>query len=271
MQRVKLGNTGIETSYLAIGTGTNGWNGSSNQTRLGFEKCVNLLEYAYDNGVAFIDSADMYGSHRETAELGKRVGRSNLVIATKTVAKDAEKAKADIPRFLKELNADYLDIVLMHCMTRGDWPTAMRPVMDVLSDYKRRGVIRAVGVSCHDFAAFQNAAEDEWVDIVLARVNYDGVAMDAPPDQAIPVIERMKANGKAVYGMKVIGQARLADNWKGAIKFVFDLDCVDAVTIGMQSREEIDRNVDYIRSLFNPSSGSAPLNMRPNIGGLEAR
>ena len=84
MQRVQLGNTGIETSYLAIGTGTNGWNGSSNQTRLGFEECVNLLEYAYDNGVAFIDSADMYGSHHETAALAKRVGRGNLVIATKT-------------------------------------------------------------------------------------------------------------------------------------------------------------------------------------------
>ena len=271
MHRVQLGSAGIETSYLAIGTGTNGWNGSSNQTRLGFEECVGLLEYAYENGVAFIDSADMYGSHKETAELARRVGRENLTIATKTVAKNADAARKDIPRFLKELGTDRLDIVLMHCMTRADWPTAMRPVMDVLSDFKRRGVIRAAGVSCHDFGAFQKAADEEWVDVVLARINYDGVAMDASPNEVIPVIERMHGNGKGVYGMKVVGQAKLADDWKGAIKFVFDLDCVDAVTIGMQSREEVDKNVQYIRSLFDPTPGSAPLSMRRSTGGFEAR
>ncbi|RLD64612.1 MAG: aldo/keto reductase, partial [Bacteroidetes bacterium] len=58
---VTLGNTGIKISRLAIGTGSNGWKGSSNQTRkLGLKGLSGLLNHAYDRGVYFWDSADQY-------------------------------------------------------------------------------------------------------------------------------------------------------------------------------------------------------------------
>ena len=63
MQTVKLGNTGIKTSRLAIGTGSNGWNGRSNQTDLGYQELVDLFHFAYRQGIKFWDLADMYGSH----------------------------------------------------------------------------------------------------------------------------------------------------------------------------------------------------------------
>jgi aryl-alcohol dehydrogenase-like predicted oxidoreductase len=250
MRTVRLGNTGIETSYLSIGTGTNGWNGNSNQTRLGFQECVGLLCHAYDKGIRWIDSADMYGSHRHVAAAVRQIGRDNLVLTTKTVARDAKTAQNDIPRFLKELGADHLDIVLLHCMTQATWPRAMRPVMDVLSRYKDAGVIRAVGCSNHDFGAFCAAAEQEWVDVVLARINFSGVAMDEHPRHVVPVLEKMHAAGKGVYGMKVVGQKRLAGEWQHALKYVFDLRCVDAITVGMESRDEVDMTVGYLESLW---------------------
>lgn len=249
MRKVELGRTGIEASYLAIGTGTGGWNGVSNQTRLGFDTCVDMLRYAYDRGIAFIDTADQYGSHAHAAEVVDAVGADNVVICTKTCATDQPSIEADVPRYLRELHVDRLDILLMYCLTNADWPTTRRAVMDVMSAHKERGTIRAVGVSCHDFGAMRAAADEPWVDVILARINYDGVHMDATPDEVRNLLQRMHEDGKGVYGMKVVGQGRLADNYAHGIQYVHGLDCVDAITIGMESRDQVDANVACIEAL----------------------
>jgi predicted aldo/keto reductase-like oxidoreductase len=216
---------------------------------MGFDRCVDMLTYAYERGIRFFDSADQYGSHPEVAETLRRVGRENVVVTTKTTARNRDEALKAIPRFLKELKTDHLDIVLLHCMTNAEWPRTMRPVMDVLSDFKRQGILRAVGVSCHDFGAFKAASDEPWVEVVLARLNYSGVLMDEHPDHVTRVVRKMHKSGKGIYAMKVVGQKQLASEWRHAVRFVHDLDCVDAMVLGMESKEEVDRNVDYIEEL----------------------
>jgi hypothetical protein len=67
--RVVLGPRKIELSRLAMGTGTHGGGGSSNQTRkLGYQGVTELFRAAYDQGVNFWDSADQYGSHTYVRE-----------------------------------------------------------------------------------------------------------------------------------------------------------------------------------------------------------
>ncbi|MBI3972794.1 MAG: aldo/keto reductase [Chloroflexi bacterium] len=249
MQHVVLGTTGIEVSRLCIGTGTNGWSGSSNQTRLGFERCVHLLRYAYDRGITFWDSADQYGSHPHVREALEAVGRQNVVVTTKTVSRTPAGVEADVRRFLREMNAGYLDIVLLHCLTEPDWPNRYATCMDTLTKMKESGVIRAVGVSCHNFGAFLNAARQPWVDVVLARINYAGVSMDAPPDRVVPVLDQMHAAGKGIYGMKVVGAGRLTRDTRRAVRYVLDLPSVDAIVIGMQSEAEIDEDVELVEEL----------------------
>src|SRR5688500_19889624 len=51
--------------------------------------------------------------------------------------------------------------------------------MEYLEDAKRRGVIRAHGVSCHTLSALQLAAQTPWVEVDLARINPSGILMDA--------------------------------------------------------------------------------------------
>jgi predicted aldo/keto reductase-like oxidoreductase len=251
MQRVTLGNTGIEVSYLAFGTGVSGWNYVSDLTRLGKKQAVHLLRFAYDHGINFIDSADQYGTHGVTAELIKQVGRENVVVTTKSVAKSASDMRKDLDRFRKELGTDRLDIVLLHCMTRRNWTETHAGQMDVLSEAKAKGIVRAVGCSCHDFGAFQTAARSKWVEVNLCRINYDGVHMDNTPDKIIEVLEQMHAQGKGVYGMKVVGQGRLTDDPRRAIQFVMGLSCVDAMTVGMLSEWEILQNIEIIEEFAN--------------------
>ena len=87
MQIVNLGKTGVRVSRLSIGTGSHGWNGKSDQTALGLKGLANLLRFAYDQGIAFWDSADQYGSHRHIKEALKGLDRSSVVITTKTVSR----------------------------------------------------------------------------------------------------------------------------------------------------------------------------------------
>ena len=186
MQQVMLGNSGIEVSRLCIGTGTVGWSGSSNQTRkLGTEGLIDLLCYAYDSGVRFWDTADQYGSHPHVREALRRLPRDQVVITTKTTSRTPAGVRDDVERFLRELGTDYADIVLLHCLTEDDWTTRYEDCMEALTKCQAQGLIRAVGVSCHDFEAFKLAAITPWVEVVLARINYAGVIMDASPEEVI--------------------------------------------------------------------------------------
>src|SRR6266446_3967750 len=106
---VTLGRTGIKTSLLGMGTGSIGIKHSSNQVRLGQEKFAKLIRHGYDQGIRYFDTADQYGSHIFLREALKGLPREKLFIQTKTRARTADQAKADMDRFREELGVDYID------------------------------------------------------------------------------------------------------------------------------------------------------------------
>jgi 1-deoxyxylulose-5-phosphate synthase len=243
---VVLGHTGIKTSRLAMGTGTVGSGHHSHQTALGVKGLSDLLLNGYDHGLRFFDAADSYGSHPHVAEALKHVKRDQVTVLTKTWARDPATARADLDRFRRELGTDYLDVCLMHCLTEPDWTERYKGVMDVLSEAKQKGIIRTHGCSCHSIEALRAAAKSPWVEIDLARINPVGAVMDADPQTVISVLKEMKAAGKAVVGMKILGQGALRDRQDEAIKFALSLGLLDAFTIGAESKSEQE---DLIRRI----------------------
>jgi aryl-alcohol dehydrogenase-like predicted oxidoreductase len=239
---VVLGRTGIRTSRLAMGTGTIGGGGESNQTRLGTNPFVTLLLDGYhENGLRFFDTADSYGSHPYVAAAIKQLPRDKVTVLTKTDHRDPKEVRADLDRFRRELGTDYIDVVLIHCTTEGDWTTRYRGVMDVLSEAKQKGIIRAHGVSCHSIEALRAAAAaSEWVDIDLVRLNPVGAHMDADADTVIGVIKQMRTAGTGIVGMKILGQGAMRDRPSDAVRFALGSGVLDAFTIGAESRHEQD-------------------------------
>jgi 1-deoxyxylulose-5-phosphate synthase len=235
---VTLGGTGIKTSRLAMGTGTVGSGHHSHQTALGVKGLSDLLLNGYERGLRFFDAADSYGSHPHVAEALKHVQRDKVTVLTKSWARDAAGMRADLDRFRKELGTDYLDVCLMHCVTEGDWTDRYRGAMDVLSEAKQKGIIRAHGCSCHTIDALRAAAKSPWVEIDLARINPIGAEMDADPATVVSVLKEMKASGKAVVGMKILGQGALRNRQDEAIKYALSLGILDAFTIGAESKQE---------------------------------
>ncbi len=249
MDSVNFGNTGLCVSRLSIGTGTNGWNGRSEQTALGLEGLSDLLCQAYDAGVTFWDTADQYGSHKHVARALKTVPRDQIVIATKTIARNEARMTQDVERFLRELNTEVLDIVLLHCITRSDWASHFAGAMAALSRAKEQGKVRAVGISCHDLGALRATVATAWAEVVLVRINHNGVNMDGRPEQVAPLIEQLYAAGKAVYGMKIFGAGKLAQNPRASLEYVFKLGAVHAVTIGINSPQQLRQNVQLVEEI----------------------
>jgi aryl-alcohol dehydrogenase-like predicted oxidoreductase len=243
---VILGKTGIKTSRLAMGTGTVGVGHHSHQTALGVQGLSALLLNGYDQGLRFFDSADSYGSHPHVAEALKHVHRDKVTVLTKSWARDAKSARADLDRFRRELGTDYLDVCLMHCLTEADWTTRYQPVMDVLSEAKEKGIIRAHGCSCHSIEALRAAAKSPWVEVDLVRINPIGSHMDADPATVVSVLREMKASGKGIVGMKILGEGDLRNRQDEALKFALNLGVLDAMTIGAESKAEQE---DLIRRM----------------------
>lgn len=237
-EKVSIGRTGIQTSLLAMGTGTVGSGHHSNQTALGLEGLSRLLQNGYDNGLRFFDTADSYGSHPHVADALKHVDRSKVTVMTKSWARNAPEMRADLDRFRRELNTDYLDICLMHCVTEGDWTTRFQPVMDVLSEARLKGIIRAHGCSCHSIEALRAAAKSPWVEVDLVRINPIGSHMDGDPETVASVIREMRRAGKGIVGMKILGQGDMRQKQDEAIRYALGLGTLDAFTIGAESISE---------------------------------
>jgi predicted aldo/keto reductase-like oxidoreductase len=247
---IELGPAKLKVSRMAIGTGTLGAGYSSNQLRaLGLEGVADMWKYAYDNGVFFWDTSDGYGTHGAIKIALKQIPRENIAILTKTDAESAADLKSDLARFRQEMGTDYIDIILLHSRVSGQWEKLDEPLMDVLSEAKQKGKVGQVGISCHSLEAMEAAATSKWLDVCLCRINPAGERMDALPEEVMPVMKKLKAAGKGVIGMKVLGEGQLTDRMDECITFALNKSPAHCFTIGCESKNEVKDNIDRIARL----------------------
>jgi aryl-alcohol dehydrogenase-like predicted oxidoreductase len=254
---VTLGRTGVKTSFLALGTGMNGGGRASDLTRLGQAEFTRIVRHGLDQGVRFLDAADLYGTHPFIRKAVEGVPRDRYALLTKLWPYKEDwvtpsgGAKEEVDRFRRELGTDTLDVCLIHCMQNDRWPEEFARVRDELAKLKQEGAVRAVGVSCHDHGALKRAADLPWVDVILARVNHRGGSKhscDDTPENLAVTLRRARTNGKAVIGMKIYGAGSLTqpEERAASLRFVLGNGLVDAITIGTTAVPQIDDNLQAI-------------------------
>ncbi len=259
-EKVPLGKTKILVSRVGFGTGMRGGNRQSNQTRMGKEKFEALLREAYDRGVRYFDLADMYGTHPFVASALAKYPRDSYVLLTKMWVMrggipEPERPDANVvvERFRKELNTDYVDVVLIHCMTDPQWPAKQKRYMDGLAALKAKGLIRAHGVSIHSLPALEACVDEPWVDSVNARINAYGASMDDKDAEKVAgVLRRMREKGKGVVGMKLVGEGRFRDDPEkkdGSIRFVLERNLADTMAVGFESVAEVDDFAERVKKV----------------------
>jgi predicted aldo/keto reductase-like oxidoreductase len=169
-----------------------------------------------------------------------------------------------LDRFRKELNVDYIDTVLIHCQMDPNWEEHSKALMDGLEEAKQKRIIRAHGVSCHSLPALKKAAALNWVDVNLVRINPQGILIDTPESAVfatsseadVPaVVEQLKImrkNGHGIIGMKLVGQGQMTniEDRKKSLTWAMQTNIVDAVVLGMKSKEEIDEAILHINNAF---------------------
>ena len=167
---------------------------------------------------------------------------------------EEERPDADVvvDRFRKELNTDYIDLVLIHCMTEPGWCDQQKRQMDILANLKAKGVIRAHGASVHSLGALRACVNHPWVDSVNARINAFGDLMDDPdPAVVASVLRQIHDAGKGVVGMKLIGEGRYRDDPSkrdASIQCALGDGCVDTMIVGFEKREEIDDFAERVKN-----------------------
>ena len=254
--KVTLGKTGIQVSLVGMGTGSVGSGQASNQTRLGVQGFTKVVRHALDQGICFFDVADQYGSHTYLREALKGVPRDQYVIQTKTHATNVADARSHLERYRMELGVDYIDILLLHCMTKEGWPAENRGSMEYLMQAKEEKLIRAHGTSCHGMHPLRTSAKNPFVEVDLARINPEGLIMDdRKPDEVASVLEEMHNAGKGIVGMKILGEGKIntPERKDASLRYVLGLGTVNAFIIGFESTDQIDdllkRTADAIASL----------------------
>jgi hypothetical protein len=250
---VPLGKSGINLSRLGFGTGTNSGKVQRDLGREGFSR---LYRYAYERGVTYIDTADSYGTHAYVKEAIRGLPRDKLFILSKMgwSLENIKNPLAALDRYRRELGVEYIDCLLIHCTMKPSWPEDVKPMMDAFSEAQGRKLIRLKGMSCHGLPALRQAAKVHWADVQLARVNPQGHDVDGEsPDQAdadmavaSEELKTMKAMGRGIIGMKLIGNGdfKKREDRIRAVEYAMQCGFVDAVTIGFASSAEVDEALE---------------------------
>jgi len=248
--QVEIGQTGIKTSRLCFGTGVKSYNRTSKQVQMGRDNFIKLIRDAYEMGIRCFDAADLYGSHEILAEALQSYPRDSYALITKIWWRpkglpETERPGAGIliPRFLKELQTDYIDMVHVHCVNSETWLVDQKSYMDDLETFKQKGVIRAHGCSAHGFPGLKVCVDTSWVDAVHIRINPFGKNMNGTVQENLAVARQLKAQNKGLVGMKILGEGSFGDDKNmvnQSIAFALKEAQVDVLNIGFMNMAEIE-------------------------------
>ena len=175
MEYVNLGRSGLKVSRICLGT---------NMFGAGYvddSRAISVVDAAIDNGINFIDTADLYNDGRSEVVLGKALAgkRHDVVIGTKGFSQMgpgvndrglSRKHLIDaVEGSLRRLDTDYIDLYQVHWW---DPDTPVEETMTTLNDLVRQGKIRYIG--CSNFQAWQ-LTRSLWVSSKLGIERFESV------------------------------------------------------------------------------------------------
>ena len=119
------------------------------QANLPFERASDVLAYAFDRGINFIDTAQYYENYGIIKRaLEKCTDPDRVVISTKTYAYSRELAEAAVEEARRSLDRDVIDIFMLHEQESYETLRGHMEALDYLFECRRRGIIKAIGAQC---------------------------------------------------------------------------------------------------------------------------
>jgi aryl-alcohol dehydrogenase-like predicted oxidoreductase len=248
MEKRELGKTGVQVSRLGLGTVKFG-RSEGVKYPAGFEipddySLTRLLSQARDFGINTLDTAPSYGTSEERLGMLLKGKRKDWVIIGKA-GEEFEKGKSSfnftpehfitsLERTLKRLQTDYLDVLLIH--SNGDDLKILsdEKLIRKMQDFKRAGMVRAIGASTKTVKGGLKALE--LMDVVMATYTPDHT-------EEVAVLNEAALSEKGVLLKKALGSGH-ADDPGEAIKFSLSHPAVDSIIVGTINPLHLKQNVE---------------------------
>jgi aryl-alcohol dehydrogenase-like predicted oxidoreductase len=213
------------------------------------ENKVKLLNYAYDKGINFFDTAELYDNYNILKQFIKDKDRVKLNIATKSYAYDRKTAEYSVNKALEEMNTDYLDVFMLHEQDNGNNFLGHYQAVERLMEYKQQGIIKHFGISTHRVEAVRDSIMFKEIEFVFPLLNMRGIGIsDGTIDDMLEAVKKAKEKNKFIMAMKIYGGGHLINEAREAFKFANDLSFVDSIAVGMSTVEELDANIAYLEN-----------------------
>lgn len=233
MKTIRLGKTGLEVSRVGIG--------GIPIVAPSMDEAVRIIQHALDLGINFIDTAFAYGDSE--ARFGKAIAnrRDQVVVATKTPARDKKTATEHLKTSLKRLGTNHIDLWQLHGVNNPeDYEKALGPggAMEAAQEALKSGKINHIGVSTHTPEIARKVIVSGLFDAVQYPFNF--VNNDAKDE----LVSLAKKNDVGFIAMKPFAGGRLKDA-KLALKYLLQFDNV-VPDPGVKRIEEVEEIVNIV-------------------------
>ena len=234
MERMRLGKTGMMVSKLGFG-------GIPIQ-RLTQDDAVAVIKRCLDLGITYLDTANAYTTSEEC--IGKAIAgrnRKDIIIATKTGARDRAGAEKHLQLSLKHLGTDYIDLYQFHNIADKDsFNKVMAPggAMEVFQEAKKAGVIKHIGVTSHSLDMAKEMVVSDIFETILFPFNF---ITDEAERELLPLC---REHDVAFICMKPLAGGML-DNATICFKYLFNFPDVIAIP-GIEKISEIEEIVGIL-------------------------
>ena len=255
---VTLGNSGLQVTRLAFGTGSN--NGHV-QYALGQAQFTKLVRYAYDRGIRFFETAEAYMTPGMLGEALKGLPRDSYQLMSKveTYGRSGVDPRQRFDEMRKTHQTDYFDIMLLHWQHTPNWVEESRRWQDGIEEAQQKKIIHTRGASVHGLPALYQVPKFQWLQVAMIRMNHNGTRMDGPvPDvdepgnvpKVVQHVKQVKQLGMGVISMKLVGDGKFTrhEDRVAAMNFAFRNAGIDCATVGFKSTQEIDEAIDNMNA-----------------------
>jgi aryl-alcohol dehydrogenase-like predicted oxidoreductase len=223
MEKIRLGRTNLMVSRSSFG--------ALPIQRVGFDDAKKLLLMAFENGINFFDTARSYSDSEE--KLANALGpvRKNIIIATKTLAKDVSTLNEQLATSLKTLKTDYIDIYQLHNPPKLPDPNDADGLYQTLVKARQKGMVRFIGISSHRQDVARGTVESGLYDTLQYPLN------SLSDDEELKIVRTCREHDVGFIGMKAMSGGLLS-SCRSTFAFIRQFD--HAVPVwGVQRESEL--------------------------------
>ncbi len=229
MEFRKLGKTGLEVGAISFG-------GIPLQM-CSREEAINLMHRAIELGVVFFDNSRAYTVSEELMGEGFKGNRDKIIIATKSLAREADSIKKEVLISLEKLQTDYIDLYQLHNVPKNELEKVLGPngALEGLLKLKKAGIIGHIGITSHSLATIESVLEIDEIE----TIQYPYSAVER---QAEEIFKKAVKLGKGIIVMKPLAGGALQD-YEKALRFIYENKDVTCSIPGIMSIDQLEKNL----------------------------